>query len=49
MAKPAIIYIEPSKDFSSTGNNYTVLFYLPGLSEVCTLTVFVASVSEVMH
>ena len=34
MAKPAIIYIQPDKDFSSTGTNYTVLFYLPDLSEV---------------
>ena len=33
MAKPAIIDIRPNKDFSSTGTNYTVLFYLPGLSE----------------
>ncbi|CAL5229669.1 g13035 [Coccomyxa viridis] len=33
MAKPAIIDIRPNKDFSSTGTNYTVLFYLPDLSE----------------
>ncbi len=37
MAKPAIIDIRPNKDFSSTGTNYTVLFYLPDLSEVGTL------------
>ena len=37
MAKPAIIDIQPNKDFSSTGTNYTVLFYLPDLSEVRTL------------
>ena len=38
MAKPAITHIQPSKDFSSTGTNYTIFFYLPGLSEVgfCT-------------
>ena len=34
MAKPAITHIQPSKDFSSTGTNYTIFFYLPGLSEV---------------
>lgn len=43
MAKPAIIDIRPNKDFSSTGTNYTVLFYLPGLSEVCFLVAPVAS------
>ena len=37
MAKPAITLIQPDKEFSSTGTNYTVLFYLPDLSEVSVI------------
>lgn len=40
MAKPAITQIHPDKDYSSTGTNYTVLFYLPGLSEVGSFNPF---------
>ena len=42
MAKPAIIHIQPDKDFSSTGTNYTVLFYLPDLSEVSNIVLLAA-------
>ena len=42
MAKPAITLVRPDKEFSSTGTNYTVLFYLPDLSEVSTIVLLAA-------